>query len=73
MQRIRRNWAQILITLVMILALLLVILALLAILSIIFSILGRFSQTILLFVLGAMLAYLLTPLVNGVQWLLRKR
>jgi predicted PurR-regulated permease PerM len=54
------NWTRIL-------TILLVILASLALLYISFSVLLRFTQAILLFVLGAILAYILMPLVNRLQ------
>jgi predicted PurR-regulated permease PerM len=37
------------------------------------DILSRFTQAILLFVLGAIVAYVLTPVVNGLQGVLRTR
>lgn len=54
------NWSRIL-------TILLVILASFALLYVTGTILLRFTQAILLFVLGAMLAYILTPLVNRLQ------
>src|SRR5579859_3649345 len=36
-------------------------------------ILARFTQAILLFILGAIVAYVLTPVVNGLQGVLRTR
>ncbi|MGI8826891.1 MAG: AI-2E family transporter [Chloroflexota bacterium] len=55
------------------LTILLVILAAYALLYVTFSILFRFKQAILLFVVGAMLAYILTPVVNRLEAALRYR
>jgi predicted PurR-regulated permease PerM len=60
------NWTRIL-------TILLVILASLALLYIAVSVLGRFANAVLLFVAGAMLAYVLTPIVNRFQIVLRLR
>lgn len=60
------NWTRIL-------TILLVILASLALLYIAGSILFRFKQAILLFVLGAIVAYILTPLVNRLEGAFRFR
>src|SRR5579859_1357916 len=60
------NWTRIL-------TVLLVILASYAILYITGSILLRFGQAIILFVLGAMTAYILTPLVNRLERAVRVR
>lgn len=49
------------------------ILASLALLYAAESILSRFAQAILLFVLGAIVAYILTPVVNGLQGVFRTR
>jgi predicted PurR-regulated permease PerM len=49
------------------------ILASLALLYAAESILSRFAQAILLFVLGAIVAYILTPVVNGLQGIFRTR
>lgn len=49
------------------------ILASLALLYAAQSILSRFTQAILLFVLGAIVAYVLTPVVNGLQGVFRTR
>lgn len=54
------NWTRIL-------TILGVILATYAILYVTGTVLSRFTQAILLFVLGAMVAYILTPLVNGLH------
>src|SRR5437588_3273514 len=60
------NWTRIL-------TILLVILASRALLYISFSILLRFGQAILLFVLGTIVAYILTPLVNRLEMAFRVR
>lgn len=60
------NWTRIL-------TILLVILASFAILYIVGSIVFRFTNVILLFVLGAVAAYVLSPIVRGLQKLLRVR
>ncbi|HLJ69432.1 MAG TPA: AI-2E family transporter [Chloroflexota bacterium] len=73
MQLKRRNWSEMLPPLLVVLAVLLTVIACLYLLSVVLSILGHFYQTILLFVLGAIVAYLLTPLVTNSQRLLRKR
>jgi len=60
------NWTRIL-------TILLVALATLALLYITFSVLLRFTQALLLFVVGAILAYILTPVVNALEGVLRFR
>lgn len=49
------------------------ILASLALLYAAQAILSRFAQALLLFVLGAIVAYVLTPMVNGLQGIFRQR
>jgi predicted PurR-regulated permease PerM len=73
MQAKQRSWLPTLNTLLTILVVLLIILASLAILYVLFTVLARFRQVILLFVLGAILAYALAPVVSGVQMAVRKR
>lgn len=60
MQLRKPNWNQVLI-------ILLVVLASIAIIYIAVSVLSHFRQAILLFTLGAILAYILTPLVNRLE------
>jgi predicted PurR-regulated permease PerM len=62
-----------LITLAIVLCMLLIVLAAWAILTGVLGILGRFHQQILMFIFGALIAYLLIPLVNFLQMGLRKR
>ncbi|HEX6507042.1 MAG TPA: AI-2E family transporter [Chloroflexota bacterium] len=68
-----RNWAAIQTRLTITLLALGVVLASVAVLQIMLSLLGRFSGTIFMFVVGAIVAYLLIPLVNGAQKIVRKR
>jgi predicted PurR-regulated permease PerM len=60
------NWTRIL-------TILLVVLASYAVLFVTASILFRFTQAILLFVMGAMVAYILTPIVNRLELAVRAR
>src|SRR5437588_2799734 len=60
------NWTRVL-------TILLVVLASFAILFVTASVLFRFTQAILLFVLGAIVAYILTPLVNQLETAFRAR
>lgn len=60
------NWTRIL-------TILLVLLATFALLYILFSVLSHFKQAILLFTLGAILAYVLTPLANRLENAFRVR
>ncbi|HEX6508213.1 MAG TPA: AI-2E family transporter [Chloroflexota bacterium] len=62
-----------LITIAIVLGMLLIVLASAALLSSIGGILGKFRQQILLFVFGALIAYLLVPLVNLLQRLVKVR
>lgn len=62
-----------LISIFLILGVLLIILASIALLGSILSILHRFKSVILLFVLGAILAYLMSSLVRVIQPIVRKR
>ena len=69
----RRNWLSIVTILVVVLLTLLTIQSALSILSAVVALLARFSQALLLFILGLILAYILAPAVNGMQRLVRKR
>lgn len=60
------NWTRIL-------TILLVILATYAVLFVTFSILARFKQAILIFLIGTIVAYILNPLVNRLDYALRMR
>lgn len=62
-----------LITLAMVLCVLLIVVLAWAILTGVIGIMGRFHQQILMFIFGALIAYLLIPLVNLLQVGLRKR
>lgn len=73
MQPRPRDWNPLLGRLLVVLAVLLVILAFFGVLYVIFAILHRFGQVIFLFGLGAILAYILTPLVNALQFVFRAR
>jgi predicted PurR-regulated permease PerM len=62
-----------LITLSPVLAILLIVLAAFALLGDVVLFLGRFKQSIFLFVIGAIIAFILAPLVQRVQLVVRKR
>ena len=62
-----------LITLALVLGILLILLVAVALLSDLFSFLDRFRQPIFLFIAGAILAYLLTPVVRSVQIVTRRK
>jgi predicted PurR-regulated permease PerM len=68
-----RDWQALLVRLQVALYMLLLVIATLVILYVIIAILGKFYQTIFLFVIGAIFAYLLIPVVNLTQRMLRKR
>ena len=57
----------------LILAVLLVLLALVALLYILFQVLQRFGTVVVIFTLGAIFAYMLSPAVNKASALLRRR
>lgn len=68
-----RDWARIQARLTVALLALAALLALFAVLQVVLSLAARFSQTILMFVIGAIVAYLLIPAVNAVQRMVRQR
>jgi predicted PurR-regulated permease PerM len=68
-----RDWQSILLRLAVILAALLVVLASLVLLSIFFQVLQRFGNVVVLFTLGAIVAYVLNPAVNRATAMLGKR
>jgi predicted PurR-regulated permease PerM len=68
-----RDWQALLVRLEVVLVALLVVIAAFAILYVIFAVIGKFYQTIFLFIVGAIVAYLLIPVVNMLQRILRKR
>jgi predicted PurR-regulated permease PerM len=68
-----RDWGRIQNRLTIALLALAVLLAFFAVVQVLVSLAGRFSQPILMFVIGAVVAYLLIPAVNFVQRMVRKR
>jgi predicted PurR-regulated permease PerM len=69
----QRDWLQLLLRLAVILATLLVALSAFAILYILVHIVQRFGNVVVLFTLGAIVAYVLNPAVNKVTAMLGKR
>jgi predicted PurR-regulated permease PerM len=68
-----RDWSAIQTRLTVSLLALAVLLGLVAVFQVILSLATRFSQTILMFVIGAIVAYLLIPTVNALQRVVRQR
>jgi predicted PurR-regulated permease PerM len=68
-----RDWGRIQNRLTIALLALAVLLAFFAVFEVLISLAGRFSQPILMFVIGAVVAYLLIPPVNAVQRMVRMR
>jgi predicted PurR-regulated permease PerM len=68
-----RDWGRIQTRLTVALLALAVLLAVFAVLQVLLSLAARFSQTILMFVIGAIVAYLLIPAVNAIQRMVRQR
>jgi predicted PurR-regulated permease PerM len=68
-----RDWGRIQSRLTVALLALAVLLALFAVLQVLLSLAARFSATILMFVIGAIVAYLLIPAVNAIQRVVRQR
>jgi len=68
-----RDWGRIQSRLTVALLALAVLLALFAVLQVLLSLAARFSVTILMFVIGAIVAYLLIPAVNAIQRVVRQR
>jgi len=69
----QRDWQSILVRLAVALAALLVVLAALALLYIFFGVLQRFGGVLVLFVVGALVAYVLDPAVNRATTMTGKR
>lgn len=68
-----RDWGGIQNRLTIALLALAVVLAFFALVEVLVSLAGRFSQPILMFLLGAVIAYLLVPAVNALQRMVRQR
>jgi|GEM_PF-3766216 len=68
-----RDWQSILLRLAVLLAALLIVLASFALLDIFFQVLRRFGNVVVLFTLGAIVAYVLHPAVNRATAMLAKR
>jgi predicted PurR-regulated permease PerM len=73
MQEEQRDWMHTLFRLVIVLVALLVVLSSFAVVYVLYGFLHRFGQVIFLFALGAIIAYILTPLVNAAQLFLHRR
>src|SRR5947209_7052608 len=69
----RSQRLNILITVFTVLGILLILLAVLALLGDMLDMMNRFRQEIFLFIAGAILAYLMAPLVKVLQYAVRKR